>query len=113
MTQSISVTGFGGASFQQVFQGMFVIAEHLGRHLPNDSAPSCKVQKYHGQDAIHGSNHYLTWKAAAGAGVSIPFAPQVDPFQTLHKIAGNKYIHTEENHVEYMVCSELESGKVT
>lgn len=113
MTQSIAVTGFGCASFQQAYQGMFVIAEHLGRHLPNDAAPLWKVQKYHGMDTIHGSNRYLTWKGASEVAASIPFAPHVDPFQTLSEIAGDKYIHTEENHVEYMVCSGLESDKAT
>lgn len=113
LSQSIAVSGFGGPSFAQAYKGMFVIAEHLGRHLPDKATVVCKDHKYHGQDAIRSSNRYLTFKAAAGTLPSLPFSNHVDPFQTLQQIAGEKYVHTEENHVEYLACCTTDSGKVS
>lgn len=112
MTQLSSIVGFGSESFQQAYNGIYAIAERLGRHANDGDPPTWNDKQFAGHTVIRASNRYFTWKNMDNSSPPVPFASDVDPQGTLESMAGDNYEHTKDNEVSYLVCETGEGGKL-
>lgn len=53
---------------------------------------------------IQSGNRYFQWKNSPNAGEAVEFQPMVDPRGVLARMAGENFVHTIDNEVEYMEC---------
>lgn len=112
MTQSTSAVGVGSDSFQAAYEGIYAIAERLGRHANDGGTPSWNEKLLHSFSTIRASNRYFTWKNSDNVSPAMPFHLDVDPQKTLSAMAGDNYEHTQDNEVDYMVCTVGQDGKL-
>lgn len=110
--QIASVIGLGCESFQKAYDGLYQIADRLGRHANDGDAPTWNDNELDGHTVIRASNRYFTWKRSENSSPVLPFPPDVDPQRTLESMAGENYEHTKDNEVSYMVCKIGEGGKL-
>lgn len=110
MAQTASITGLGSERFQSAHDGLYVCAERLSRHLPEDQVPSLRAKTFHGFAAIGASNRYYTYKGAHSSSPVVPFAEVVDPLNALRDMSGKDFEHTQDNEVSYLTCLETADG---
>lgn len=110
--QNTSVVGFGSESFEQSYDGIYAIAERLGRHANDGNTPTWNERQLEGHTVIRASNRYFSWKTLDNSSPTVPFPTEVDPQGTLELMAGENYEHTKDNEVSYLVCQTGEGGKL-
>lgn len=50
--QTSAVVGFGSESFQEAYNGVYAIAERLGRHANDGDTPTWNEKQFEGHTAI-------------------------------------------------------------
>ena len=102
LRQSISLNGMGTPLFnmcvENVSQGYVILARQIAR---TRLAPHSIVDAYDGTPSLNFSDRYFTPKKDAPTAKSVPISKEIDPLGTLTTIAGEAFVHTEENVVHY------------
>lgn len=108
--QAVTLTGLGSVEFDKSVAGIYSVAEFLGRQLVegdlNDWVPT-HVESHVG---VQAGNRYFQWKNSPNAGEAVEFQPMVDPRGVLARMAGENFVHTIDNEVEYRDCIVGEQG---
>ena len=100
LRQSATLTAFGNPVFEKPIENIAEIAI-FKRAIGDNLSESAMYSMYEGFPAIDIVNWYFTPKGASDSEEIHPLTAEVDPNGYLAKVAGSKYVHTEENKVYY------------
>ncbi|KAF7976038.1 hypothetical protein HWV62_7938 [Athelia sp. TMB] len=101
MKQSVRLMGFGSEHFKNVIDGLANIAIFMGENLARGDIESWTPARYRSWQAIELTNRYFVHQSSEGDMVSIPLTAEIDPDGVLSRLAGDEWVHSEENHVGY------------
>ncbi|KAK0462185.1 hypothetical protein IW261DRAFT_1628710 [Armillaria novae-zelandiae] len=111
LSQSITVTGLGCASFNDVIatlQEMKLTAEREFKHGMLDKwTPST----YRGFPVFTLSNRYFRTVKEGAQHEAVPFSNDVDPVGILQRLGKTDMVHTEDNVVQYFKAHTDDEGK--
>lgn len=110
LAQSIGVVGLNTVSFTEAYEGVYVIAEQMSRHLEDSVVPTWDDKRYLGFPGLRSLKRYFTWKGPNGQAPAVPFASNVNPSNVLLTMGGNTYVHTKDNEVIYRSCITDDEG---
>ncbi|KAG2008672.1 hypothetical protein CC2G_014076 [Coprinopsis cinerea AmutBmut pab1-1] len=111
LRQQVTIFGFGAPLFQNfadsveamyIKYGDFISDGHLEEWSPPTDGDSV------GFDVI---NRYFTHANYATGEPQVPFHETVDPFDVLKQMGGGNYVHTQDNHVDYIERVIAENSK--
>ncbi|KAK0473082.1 hypothetical protein IW261DRAFT_1423864 [Armillaria novae-zelandiae] len=111
LSQSITVTGLGSASFDNAIatlQEIKLTAEREFKHgmLDKWSPSTCR-----GFPAFTLSNRYFRAMKEGGQHKAVPFSNDVDPIGILQRLGKTDVVHTEDNVVQYFKAQTDDEGK--
>ena len=103
VTQKIVLTGFDLPAFQNILNAIENINQAFSVEVPEGTYHALEVEEIDGRQCIRFQNRLLTPKFAAGNANNhdMKSLQIVDPYSILRKAAGKKFLHTEENVVQY------------
>ncbi|KAF7981291.1 hypothetical protein HWV62_34205 [Athelia sp. TMB] len=111
LKQTIRLTGFGSAEFQQAVSGIANIATLMGDNLERGDIESWKPERYRTWQTLDIGNRYFRRQNNEGDAVPISLPRNVDPDGILAKLAGDEWVHTEDNEVRYFGLVPSVAGK--
>ena len=103
LRQSVTLTAFGDPMFDAVGNNIAEVHALFGRIVGSDRLQACSIYTtFDGMAAVEMSNRYFTLKnEVPNAAARIPLEEDIDPHGNLSTAAGNSYVHTAENQVNY------------
>ncbi|KAF7978621.1 hypothetical protein HWV62_45103 [Athelia sp. TMB] len=110
--QTIRLTGFGAEEFQKAFSGIANIATLMGEHLEHGDIETWKPERYKVWQALDIGNRYFLHQNTEGDAVGVSLPSNVDPDGVLASMAGDKWVHTEDNQVKYFGMLTSDTGKI-
>ncbi|KAK0215552.1 hypothetical protein IW262DRAFT_1299805 [Armillaria fumosa] len=102
MSQSMMLTGCGSIEFEHIVANLKDVHSKGEREFCQGQLLDWSPTQVHRAQAIELSNRYFQRKTGSsmpGAGIQI--GQNIDPNSVLHKLAGDKLEHTEDNEVRY------------
>ncbi|KAF7967771.1 hypothetical protein HWV62_33181 [Athelia sp. TMB] len=111
MKQSVRVTGFGNAEFERAVNGAAQLAIFMQKNIEPGSVDSWCPDRFQTWSALEFTNRYFVRQNVEGDMIAIEFGRNVDNDGLLTKIAGEEWVHTEENRVSYFNRIVGEDGK--
>ncbi|KAF7976041.1 hypothetical protein HWV62_7944 [Athelia sp. TMB] len=111
MKQSVRLTGLGDKQFHGAIDGLVNIATFMGQNLERGEVEGWAPARFRCWEAIEASNRYFVHQNSEGDMVSVPLSAGVDPDGVLATIAGEEWVHTEDNTVSYYRASTDGEGK--
>lgn len=90
---------------------MYDVAEFMGRQVTEGDLKDWQPTQVSGHAAITVGNRYFSWKNSKHVGDSVEFTRAVDPKGVLAKMAGDNFVHTIDNDVDYSECSVIDGGR--
>ncbi|KAF7977621.1 hypothetical protein HWV62_3016 [Athelia sp. TMB] len=108
LEQSFTLTGLNTLSFNMAIEGVFGIAESFGRQT--DHMAPWHPGLFEGFATLNVSNRLFTKQTADQRHQAVAIEGQVDPLGALLSIAGEEYVHTDDNVVRYLKCINLPDG---
>ncbi|KAF7967715.1 hypothetical protein HWV62_33305 [Athelia sp. TMB] len=111
LEQSFTLTGLNALSFNMAIEGVFAIAESFGRQTDN-MAPWHPGQ-FEGFSTLNTSNRLFTKQTYDKRHQAVPIEGSIDPVGSLIDMAGEEYVHTEDNVVRYLKCLVSPDGQVS
>ena len=111
MKQCVRVTGFGNADFQRAVNGAAQLAVFMRENIDPVSVDDWAPVRFQSWPALEFSNRYFVHQNVEGDMIPVEFGPNVDNEGVLAKIAGEEWVHTDENRVSYLQRIETEDGK--
>lgn len=100
--QYIALTGLDHEEFNESLGGFVKVHRYFQDALPTDKLHPLEPLSINGARALACHTRYFNARRYCQSAVSLPFGPWVDPNDDLKRIAGNSYIHTEDNVVQYL-----------
>ncbi|GLB38110.1 hypothetical protein LshimejAT787_0411610 [Lyophyllum shimeji] len=113
LRQSIRISGLGTSTFGDALRStgeIFGLFDREFRDGDLDSWTATSNQNAE-DDIFDASNRYFTPRRDASLEESIPFDKLADPNNILKKMAGDQYVHTEDNEVLYFRRRTTQDGK--
>jgi hypothetical protein len=111
LRQAIGLSGLGLPLFDLYTESLAQLYALLARQIPHTGlASNTLVDVFDRAPSINLSNRYFTPKREAALSDYVPFSHEVDPKGVLAALAGNKFVHTKENEVQYFVRVLDEDG---
>lgn len=107
----MTLVGLGAKSFDQTVAGMYDVAEFMGRQMADGELKDWQPMQVGGHAAIAVGNRYFAWKNSKYAGEAVEFARAVDPKGVLANMAGDNFVHTIDNDVDYTECTVVDGGR--
>ncbi|KAF7984851.1 hypothetical protein HWV62_10809 [Athelia sp. TMB] len=101
MKQCVRVTGFGGAEFDRAVEGAAKLAVFMQENIDPNLVDQWTPEHFQSWSALEFTNRYFVHQNVEGDMVPVEFGPHVDTEGLLAKIAGENWVHTEENVVSY------------
>lgn len=98
--QRVVLTGYDQIPFQDSLKAITNINATFEVEVPDDQFEPFETLEVDGLTCLKFTNRYLTPKDSAG-GHQILSLDDVDPRGYLKRAAGPRYVHTEENVVQY------------
>lgn len=86
------------------------VGEFMGRQIIKGKVQPWQPVHVGDDTGISIWNRYFTWRRSIYTGESIDFPKLVDPKDTLAGMAGDDYVHTIDNAVDYSECNVVEGG---
>ncbi|KAF7967868.1 hypothetical protein HWV62_32842 [Athelia sp. TMB] len=111
LEQSFTLTGLNTLTFNMAIDGVFSIAESFGRQL--DNMTPWHPGQFEGFSTLTTSNRLFTKQSFDKRHQAVPVEGAVDPIGSLIDMAGEEYVHTEDNVVRYLKCLASPDGKVS
>lgn len=109
-SQSVTLSGLGGDTFEKSVQGVLEVYSHISRHLPQGKLLPWQPQMTNGNLSLTFSNRYFASADEAQGQEPIALGAYVDPLNILRD-AVPQGIHTADNEVLYYERVVLDSGK--
>ncbi|KAF7983523.1 hypothetical protein HWV62_21072 [Athelia sp. TMB] len=109
MKQTVRLTGLGSTEFTDAIQDIANIVIFMGESLEHADIETWKPERFRNWQAIELTNRYFTHQNNKGDMIAVPIAANVDPEGVLALLAGDKWVHTEDNEVSYF-CEEVGAG---
>jgi len=100
--QYVALTGLGIEEFNSTLTGLARVHKYFKDVLPADKLERLDPFSLHGYLALACHTRYFHARHLCQSAVAIPFGPGVDPLGVLERIAGDLYVHTEDNVVQYL-----------
>ena len=100
-SQSITLTGLDTEGFQDIIKALSNVNHLFASEVPKGSLGSIESINTEGHMSFRFSNNYLSHKFASSTEAHHPSVQDIDPYGILRKMAGNRFVHSEENVVEY------------
>lgn len=94
----------GSAKFDNTVAGMYSIAKFMSRQVVEGDLNNWVPTHVESHVGVQAGNHYFQWKNSLCAGEPVDFQPMVDPRGVLARMAGENFVHTIDNEVEYRYC---------
>lgn len=111
MRQSVTITGLGNENFKANITKITAIENLFNREFRDNSLSDWSPSTFKHMAAIDISNRIFTKTYGAPDSHPEEIHPSIDPTGRLKKLAGQEYIHTIDNKVEYYhYC--LSSGRL-
>ncbi|KAK0484114.1 hypothetical protein EDD18DRAFT_1112166 [Armillaria luteobubalina] len=111
LSQSITITGLGCASFDNAIATLQEIKLTAEREFKHGMLDKWTPSTYRGFPAFMLSNQYF-WTMKEGAQhEAIPFSNNVDPVGILQRLGKTDVVHTEDNVVQYFKANTDDEGK--
>ncbi|KIJ60983.1 hypothetical protein HYDPIDRAFT_97566, partial [Hydnomerulius pinastri MD-312] len=110
MCQSIEISGLGLKDFKDALDHLQVRHASMARNHPENTVEPWIPRNYRGTCALESSNKYFTTRQHDRGRPPVTFLPGVDPKGKLAQLAGNEYIHLQENLVSF---AEIVNGRAT
>ncbi|KAF9489152.1 hypothetical protein BDN71DRAFT_1402109, partial [Pleurotus eryngii] len=119
--QSVTLTGLGSKQFKQMVENSHHVYSMFSRYTPN--AKLILSPKFLGKQKIEcdtivdqhltilASNCFFTPVKQCASLKTININAKLDPCGTLAKIDGSKYLHTEDNSVNYYILTDSKGEK--
>lgn len=111
MKQFVRVTGLGTSHFAQAMEGIANIVAFMGENLERGDIESWKADRFRTWHAMELGNRYFVLQNSEGDMTPTPFEEGVDPDGKLAQMAGDKWVHTEDNKVQYFRLDAKNDGK--
>ncbi|KAF7980410.1 hypothetical protein HWV62_38226 [Athelia sp. TMB] len=83
----------------------------MGENLERGDIESWRPERYRSWQAVDIGNRYFLHQNNEGDAVPVPLPRNVDPDGILAKLAGDKWVHTEDNEVSYFGLLANVAGK--
>ena len=110
MKQCVRLTGLGTENFSNAILGLANIAIFMGETMEKGDIESWQCDRYRTWQALDMANRFFVMQNSEGDMASVPFVDGVDPEGVLVTIAGDKWVHTEENQVKYFRLNTQSDG---
>ncbi|KAF7972076.1 hypothetical protein HWV62_19153 [Athelia sp. TMB] len=110
MKQNVRLTGLGNDNFTSAIAGLANIAIFMGENMERGDIESWKTERFRTWQALDISNRFFVMQNGEGDMSSVPFADGVDPDGVLATMAGEKWVHTEDNQVQYFRLNSKSDG---
>lgn len=111
MKQSIRLTGLGSDQFKSAIDGLANIAIFMGEKLEQGDIESWTPARFRCWQALEVANRYFVHQNSEGDMVSVPLSTDIDPNGVLATLAGDEWVHTEDNIVSYFRLIINSEGK--
>ena len=113
LRQSVTLTGFSTSTFERGITALTEVQAFFDCHLPANKIDECTIidKCDHGL-TIHLTNLYFTPKRETAAEEGVPFTMDVDPTGRLAALAGDQFVHVEQNVVRYNARNVAKGGAV-
>ena len=105
------MTGLGTDQFANAIEGIANIAAFMGENLERGDIESWKADRFRTWHAMELGNRYFVLQNSKGDMTTTPFEEGVDPEGKLAQMAGDKWVHTEDNKVQYFRLGAKDDGK--
>lgn len=103
LRQSIRIGGSGSKTFDRNVELLRRLSACLQRSLPDGSVhPWAPILDQDGCPVLQFSNRYFSSTHAARGKTALSFPPAVDPKGVLARAAGDRWVHVDDNVVEYL-----------
>jgi hypothetical protein len=115
LRQSITLTGFGTATFEAGIKSLQAVHTFFDRHLPEGKLDECTIiDQCDDHFGIHLTNRYFTTRRESDSQTeqAIEFPTEVDPQGILTGLVSDQFVHTEQNEVKYYNRSVSECGAI-
>jgi hypothetical protein len=111
LRQSISLTGLGASYFESCVDGMSDVLNMFSHCIAVQKLASCSlIDSFDKYSCIDLSNCYFTARKEVTADQHVLLSSDVDPKGFLAEAAGNLYVHTTKNVVNYFVLNSTQDG---
>ena len=110
MKQYIRLTGLGIENFSSAISGLANIAIFMGESMERGDIESWRCDRFRTWQALDFSNRFFVMQNSEGDMLSVPFMDGVDPDSVLATMAGEKWVHTEDNQVQYFRLNTRSDG---
>ena len=111
LKQVIRLTGFGSDDFEKAVEGIANIATFMGEHLERGDIESWRPERFRCWKALELGNRYFVHQNSEGDMIPVPLPSSIDPDGVLTALAGDEWVHTEENEVSYYRLTVNSDGK--
>ncbi|EAU85287.2 hypothetical protein CC1G_07557 [Coprinopsis cinerea okayama7 len=111
LRQQVTLFGFGAPSFQSFVDSMEAMYIKYGDFIADgrlDDWNPPTDDKGIGFDIV---NRYFTNISYSAGEIAVPFHESVDPCDVLKQMGGGNYIHTQDNHVDYIERVPADNSK--
>ena len=100
--QRIMLTGFDLEAYQDIIKALANINQIFAEEAPDGQFQPIEVVQQEGNNCLRFANRYLTPKSQSANDKHVADSLSViDPYGYLKKMAGTKFVHAEENVVQY------------
>ncbi|PBK63708.1 hypothetical protein ARMSODRAFT_1023898 [Armillaria solidipes] len=101
LSQSITITGFSGQSFDNAIKALKEIQRTGEREFHQGQLQEWTPSKFQGHDGIEMSNRYFRARSKDEQEIGTSLRQDVDPRGVLARLESSNMIYTEENDVKY------------
>lgn len=108
--QSVTLTGFGGATFDDALEGIVAVQAKLSKSMGQDQLLPWTPGKYDDSSTISASCRYFT-SNQGHADDSVPIDATIDPYRLMAAVDKNKFKYTKDNVVGYYKRSVIENER--
>ncbi|TFK51926.1 hypothetical protein OE88DRAFT_1612848, partial [Heliocybe sulcata] len=112
LAQSITISGLSAEIFSKALKGITVIHRHMSRFFKDGAMQAWAPSDLQGHPAINIKSRYFSSTRDLGNPSSIPFDKRLDPNGILTNLVDDKWVHTQDNVVDYCQAKETEDGSI-
>jgi hypothetical protein len=100
--QYVAISGLNISEFNETLQGLERVHRFFNDSLPKNNLEPMEPLLIDENFAMACHTRYFLRNRFCKSKTPHPFGPGVDPSGDLGRLAGNSYIHTDENAVQYL-----------
>ncbi|KAF7974570.1 hypothetical protein HWV62_11940 [Athelia sp. TMB] len=113
MKQSVRITSFGSKLFEDAVQSASKLANFISTDIGGEPSSDWVPARFQKWSALEFSNRYFVHQNSEGDMERAEFGSLIDPDGVLSAIAGEEWVHTEDNQVKFFSRVEDTVGKMS